>query len=359
MVLLSSATSLAEISPGLSEASQRYAELLPATHSRALTYSETEVYRHFLLYIHERLLRSKTKDKDGYVDAREFSSDLRLVRDSLIGNSAKRIARGLLDPLLIVVETFGFHLHTLDVRQHARLHTEAAGELSNQSPDRLASTSQNTRVVLDTMRAIAELKPKYASGAIRSYIVSGAASTEDIFNVVRLAAISGVQVAAKENDPGLMPVPLFESIQDLRACSAICRELWNSAAYAPLLDSWNRKQEVMLGYSDSNKDGGMLTSLWEIYKAHRELHRVARDCRVDLTIFHGRGGTVGRGGGPTHRAMVAQPVGAFTGSFKITEQGEVLNWKYAEPDPGRAVAGVNGRGFFRGSGQAEWSQNRR
>src|SRR5437868_8172694 len=181
------------------------------------------------------------------------------------------------------------------------------------------------------MRAIAELKRQYPAESIRSYVISGATSAQDVFNVVRLAAISGVHTQVNSTVPGLMPVPLFESIQDLRACPAICRELWSSPAYARLLDSWGGKQEIMLGYSDSNKDGGMLTSLWEIYKAHRELHRVARERNVHLTIFHGRGGTVGRGGGPTHRAMVAQPVGAFTGQFKITEQGEVLNWKYAEP----------------------------
>src|SRR5919199_3539475 len=128
-----------------------------------------------------------------------------------------------------------------------------------------------------------------------------------------------------------MPVPLFESIEDLRNCPAVCRALWTSADYAPLLESWGRRQEIMLGYSDSNKDGGMLTSTWEIYKAHRELHRAASECGVRLRLFHGRGGTVGRGGGPTHRAIVAQPVNAFTGSLKITEQGEVLNWKYSDP----------------------------
>ena len=108
------------------------------------------------------------------------------------------------------------------------------------------------------------------------------------------------------------------------------RELWSSPAYKPLLESWNHQQEVMLGYSDSNKDGGMITSTWEIWKAHRALHQVARECGVTLRLFHGRGGTVGRGGGPTHRAIFAQPMDSFSGELRITEQGEVLNWKYSD-----------------------------
>jgi phosphoenolpyruvate carboxylase len=127
-----------------------------------------------------------------------------------------------------------------------------------------------------------------------------------------------------------MPVPLFESIEDLRQAPAICRELWKRPDYRKLMATWDNWQEVMLGYSDSNKDGGMLTSTWEIFRAHRDLHVVAREAGLKLRLFHGRGGTVGRGGGPTHRAIFAQPIDSFDGQLRITEQGEVLNFKYAD-----------------------------
>ena len=127
-----------------------------------------------------------------------------------------------------------------------------------------------------------------------------------------------------------MPVPLFESIEDLRQAPAVCRELWTRPDYRKLMATWDNWQEVMLGYSDSNKDGGMLTSTWEIFRAHRDLHVVAREAGVKLRLFHGRGGTVGRGGGPTHRAIFAQPMDSFDGQLRITEQGEVLNFKYAD-----------------------------
>jgi phosphoenolpyruvate carboxylase len=121
-----------------------------------------------------------------------------------------------------------------------------------------------------------------------------------------------------------MPVPFFESIDALRRAGDAMRRLWRHPEYQPLLDSWGRWQEVMLSYSDSNKDGGMLTSTWELHKAHRNLHAAAQECRVKLRHFHGRGG------GPTHAAILAQPEGCFSGSIRITEQGEVLNWKYSD-----------------------------
>src|SRR6266403_6380136 len=309
-------------------------------------HSPNEVYRRYLDYVLARLgsARSEPADRNVY-ESDDFARDLQLVRESLAANGGERLARSLLDPLLRQVETFGFHLHTLDIRQHSRVHTHALGEISRIAVLQEAGASDGgtlglpeppssgTASLLDSLRMVSELKRTYPPQAIRSYVISGTHSAADVLSLIWIAGLSGVRVAAADDcsDPGLMPVPLFESIEDLRNCPAICRALWTSADYAPLLDSWGRQQEVMLGYSDSNKDGGMLTSTWEIYKAHRALHKVADDCNVKLRLFHGRGGTVGRGGGPTHHAIVAQPPGAFGGSLKITEQGEVLNWKYAEP----------------------------
>ncbi len=269
-----------------------------------------------------------------YTRASDLVSDLTTLRDSLVEHHGHRLAEMLIDPLLMEVRTYGLHLQTLDIRQHARVHAAAVAEISAwQDAQSLAlppALSEQTAEVLDTFRTIAELKQTHAPEAIRQYVISGATSAEDVLHVLWLARIGGVRVEASGEDPGLQPVPLFESIEDLQNAPVIMRELWSSEAYQPLLKSWSRQQEVMLGYSDSNKDGGMITSTWEIYKAHRALHQVARECNVTLRLFHGRGGTVGRGGGPTHRAIFAQPIDSFNGELRITEQGEVLNWKYSD-----------------------------
>jgi phosphoenolpyruvate carboxylase len=278
-----------------------------------------------------------------YASASDLLSDLTILRESLEQNRGHRLAAMLIDPLLLEVRTYGLHLHALDIRQHARVHAAAIAELAPfclsfrseaEEPASVlalapALTPQTTEL-LETVRTLAHLKQTYPPEAIPRYVISGATSAEDILNVIRLARIGGVTVEGSENDPGLQPVPLFESIEDLQNAARICRALWSSEAYKPLLASWNQTQEVMLGYSDSNKDGGMITSTWEIYKAHRALHEVARETGVTLRLFHGRGGTVGRGGGPTHRAIYAQPIDSFTGQLRLTEQGEVLNWKYSD-----------------------------
>ncbi|HKR20994.1 MAG TPA: phosphoenolpyruvate carboxylase, partial [Pyrinomonadaceae bacterium] len=213
---------------------------------------------------------------------------------------------------------------------HKRALLEVSGVVAANEGSLPPAPSKETVKLLDSLKIVSELKRDYPAESIRSYVISGTQLASDVAALVSLAELSGVQVASNGSDPGVMPVPLFESIEDLRNCPAVCRALWTNSDYARLLDSWDRRQEVMLGYSDSNKDGGMLTSTWEIFKAHRALHEVAAECNVKLTLFHGRGGTVGRGGGPTHHAIIAQPQGAFTGHIKITEQGEVMNWKYSD-----------------------------
>jgi phosphoenolpyruvate carboxylase len=346
---LSSSTQQVPVSDALRERLGVYMDELNRTGDQAFGERyEFESYRRFLNCVRVRL-QGKTKgavEEDSplaglraYASRQELLHDLEIVQASLSENRGLRIARSLIDPLILEVRTYGLHLHTLDIRQHARLHAQALEEASAWKPDAQSSLSvppaltPESANVIETFRMIARLKASASPEAIRHYIISGAGSAQDVLNVLWLARLGGVRVegsGASGGDPGLMPVPLFESIEDLRNAPAICRELWQSPGYRALLESWSNTQEIMLGYSDSNKDGGMLTSTWEIFRAHRALHDVARDCGIRLRLFHGRGGTVGRGGGPTHRAIYAQPNGAFNGQIRITEQGEVLNWKYSD-----------------------------
>ncbi len=310
-----------------------------------------EIYRRYLSCIAARLrstagrsprngsaLEHSLAALGSYASAHELASDLEVLRRSLAENQGERIAASLVDPLILLVRTFGLHLHTLDIRQHARVHRKALEECSAWTPAPASpgsvqlpeQLSPSTLDVLETVRAIAEVKSGSSPETIRQYVISGAAGVSDVTAVLWLTRMAGVDAAGQGGDPGLMPVPLFESIEDLRNAPEVCRELWNSPEYRSLLASWGNTQEIMLGYSDSNKDGGMLTSTWEIFRAHRALHEVAHQCGITLRLFHGRGGTVGRGGGPTHRSIYAQPVDSFDGQIRITEQGEVLNFKYSD-----------------------------
>ncbi|MEX2283610.1 MAG: phosphoenolpyruvate carboxylase [Gemmatimonadota bacterium] len=319
-------------SAALKQRAEEYAHRLTTPDPSPADKSEHEPYRQLLTQVWRRLRASlaQPQSADAYPDAAEFRADIALMRQSLCEHAGERIARHYLDPLLRVIDTFQFHLHTLDIRQHAQVHQQAAEDLAAIGQARVVTAAEETRLVLDTLRTVADLQRKYPAYAMKTHVISGADEAEDVRVLIRLAELAGVVVGTAGSEKRLVPVPLFESIADLRAAPGICRELWSSADYQRCLNAWNREQEVMLGYSDSNKDGGMITSTWEIFRAHRALHAVARECNVRLTLFHGRGGTVGRGGGPTHRSILAQPLRGFEGKLKLTEQGEVMGWKYSD-----------------------------
>jgi phosphoenolpyruvate carboxylase len=334
---LSSSTREVQFSRKLRARLEEYTKSLGEDSALAARISPTELYRRFISFVTVRLRHNRDESQNkSYTSAEELSDDLILIRDGLCTGHGQQLAELFLDPLLRKVSTFGLHLATLDIRQHARIHAKALEEIpekwkSNSPLDVPAGLTPPSIELLETIRKVAQLKRIFPASAIPNYVISGVESKEDVLAVLKLAEISGVSLAASKDDPGLMPVPLFESIESLRGAAGIMEKVWKTKEYVPLLNSWGRWQEVMLGYSDSNKDGGMLTSIWELYKGHRSLHRAARENNVQLRLFHGRGGTVGRGGGPTHRAILAQPVGDFSGEIRITEQGEVLNWKYSDP----------------------------
>jgi len=308
-----------------------------------------------------------------YADCNEFVRDLDVVDQSLRSASAL-IARGRLRRLRYAARTFGFHLASLDVRQHSAVHERTVDELLRRAGVTESYTALgeaereelllreigscrplfSPHVTYDAevakeLRAFqdaAEVQQRFGRQACTSAIVSKTASTSDLLEVSLLLKEAGLlrPSGSQAADHGgaadaaqltLDVVPLFETIEDLRGCGAIMDRLFGYPAYRSLLDSRDGVQEVMLGYSDSNKDDGYLTSSWELYKAETELVRVFARHGVRLRLFHGRGGTVGRGGGSSHEAILAQPSGSVGGQLRLTEQGEVIASKYADAEIGR------------------------
>jgi phosphoenolpyruvate carboxylase len=226
---------------------------------------QSEAYRRLLLMMRARLVyaRDQRDHPAAYASDKEFLDDLNVIRRSLCQGEGARLVTGLLDPLICKARTFGFRLHTLDVRQHARVHRQTPVEIARVGEPQLDASpeiSATSMELLETVRTVAELKKRYEPEAIMRYIVSGAESEQDIFAVLRLAVLSGLRAYGNGNDPGVAPVPLFESIEALRNAPEVMGRVWTSHEYKSLLSSWHGWQEVMLGYSDSNKDGGMLTS---------------------------------------------------------------------------------------------------
>jgi phosphoenolpyruvate carboxylase len=292
-----------------------------------------------------------------YRRASQLRADLRLMADGLRAQGAFRLATGMLHDVERRAEAFGFHLARLDLRQHSRVNAEALAEvlaaagierdyLALSEPQRTAvlvrelsnprplghphrAWSAATAEVLELFRTTRRMQEELGPEAGNVYIVSMTAGVSDILAPLLFAKEAGL--FAPEAEPptsGLQMVPLFETIDDLRGCGAILAELLSLPVYRRHLQAWGGLQQVMLGYSDSNKDGGFLTSNWELYRAQRELARVSRAQGVRLLLFHGRGGAVGRGGGPTHRAILGQPPGSLEAGLRLTEQGEVAFARY-------------------------------
>ncbi|MDU3044356.1 phosphoenolpyruvate carboxylase, partial [Bradyrhizobium sp.] len=296
-----------------------------------------------------------------YDSVKQFQDDLDVLHRSLIANNAEVIARGRLRLLRRAVDCFGFHLARLDIRQNSTVHERTVAELIDTampgmsymalSEDArvglLVSELRNTRPLvsqfvkysdetvgeLELFRAAAEAHATFGADVISQCIISMCKGMSDMLEVALL--LKEVGLIDPSGRCAVNIVPLFETIEDLQASSGIMDRMLALHDYRRLVDSRGAVQEVMLGYSDSNKDGGFVTSGWELYKAEIGLVEIFERHGIRLRLFHGRGGSVGRGGGPSYDAIIAQPGGAVNGQIRITEQGEIISSKYSNAEVGR------------------------
>ena len=286
--------------------------------------SPNEPHRRILLLIARRIAATRARNADlAYRDPEQLLVDLRIVQDSLVQARAPRQAYGHLQQLLWQVETFGFHLTELEVRQHSAVHAKVLAEL-----DSGAARTELTEEVLDVFRAIAFLQERYGPRAAGRYIVSFTQSAEDLANVRRLARYAA---GPGGTTPVLDVIPLFETFADLQAAPRILAEIVEDPEFAARLEATGRRLEVMLGYSDSSKDVGPVAANLALYEAQAKIAAWAQENGIELTLFHGRGGALGRGGGPANSAILAQPPHSVDGRFKLTEQGEVIFARYGDP----------------------------
>ncbi|GKS88564.1 phosphoenolpyruvate carboxylase [Acidovorax sp. SUPP2539] len=380
---LSLSARLVQVSPDM----QALAERSP-DHSE---HRQDEPYRRALTGIYARLaatLRNLTggeaarhavAPQNPYPDAEAFLADLRVIEASLRSHRGAALAAERLHPLVRAVEVFGFHLATVDLRQSSDQHEKVIAELlatARVEPDyatlpeadrralllRLLADARPLRVVGATysehttgeiaiFETARQMRERFGPQAIRHYIISHTETVSDLLEVLLLQKEVGLMHGTLDAVPpvpgsgaraattDLIVVPLFETIEDLRNAAPIMRELYAVPGFAAMVQASGAEQDIMLGYSDSNKDGGIFTSSWELYRAEIALvelfDELAASHRIQLRMFHGRGGTVGRGGGPSYQAILAQPPGTVRGQIRLTEQGEVIASKYANPEIGR------------------------
>ena len=313
--------------------------------------------------------RHAVEPQNPYADASSFLADLKIIQTSLKSHHAQALAAQRLDPLIRAVEVFGFHLATVDLRQSSDQHEKVVGELlhtariekdyaaldetskravlmqllNDARPLRIpgAVYTEHTQSELAIFEAALAARATYGAEAIRHYIISHTETVSDLLEVLLLQKEVGLMRGTLDDKAlvDLIVVPLFETIEDLRNSASIMREFYALPGIANLVKRSGAEQDIMLGYSDSNKDGGIFTSNWELYRAEvalvEDFDRLANSHNIQLRMFHGRGGTVGRGGGPSYQAILAQPPGTVRGQIRLTEQGEVIGSKYANPEIGR------------------------
>src|SRR4051812_37999904 len=361
---LSIAVHLADISDELRALAERSPDTSP--------HRSGEPYRLAVSFIYARLTATAsrlevetTRRPVGaaapYASGKELQADLDVLDRSLIANNSRVIARGRLRLLRRAVDCFGFHLARLDIRQNSAVHERTVAELIDAAMPGMSylalgeeariallsselrsarpltsgfvKYSEETRSELAVFHAAAEAHAKFGADVIPQCIISMCQGMSDMLEVALL--LKEVGLVDPSGRCAINIVPLFETIEDLQASSAIMDRMLSLHDYRRLVDSRGAVQEVMLGYSDSNKDGGFVTSGWELYKAEIGLVEVFERHHVRLRLFHGRGGSVGRGGGPSYDAIIAQPGGAVNGQIRITEQGEIISSKYSNAEVGR------------------------
>ncbi|MCF7990985.1 MAG: phosphoenolpyruvate carboxylase [Thiohalocapsa sp.] len=298
---------------------------------------------------------------DGYPHAGDLLDDLYLIRDSLISHGDANAADGVLKDLIRLVESFGFHLVLLDIRQESTRHSEAVTELFARQPgapfyqaftedQKLVALAEaiahphpfhidkgtltpETRETLEVFESMARMRAEISDQVFGAYVISMTHTASHVMEVMLLARLAGLAGRTPEGWFCTIRIsPLFETIDDLARIDTVMSTLFDNPTYAALLAASGNMQEVMLGYSDSCKDGGILSSAWNLYEAQEKIIALADSHGIKCRLFHGRGGTIGRGGGPTHEAILSQPDNTVRGQVKFTEQGEVLSYRYANPE---------------------------
>jgi len=356
--MLSVSTNIAGATPELTASVEKDFKHIPEFEPRFLRLNAEEPYRLKATAIVHRLAFTRDRHAVGgphvanrdYENTAELLADLVLMRDSLLAHRGELIATGLLERTIRTVAAFGITHATMDIREHSDAHHNLLsqvlgidGYLANTHNEKFdlltAMLAENTtfdtskldasgKRVFDTFVAINDLIDRFGSQSIETYIVSMTKGADDLIAPIVIAQQAGL-VSLKEKKARIGFAPLLETVAELRSSGEILDKLLSNPTYRQLVSLRGDKQEVMLGYSDSNKDAGIATSQWEIHRAQRSLRDVAKKHGVKLCLFHGRGGSVGRGGGPTYDALIALPWGSVDGAIKMTEQGEVISDKYA------------------------------